>query len=164
MWLIYFYSAIHCLISNPSNQQNNPNYFEKHGIEGAIFSVINVPELKKYSSESLSVSIDDILAADSVAFNYIVSKKYSHSHLIGGGEGCPRIYDEWYSYYRQVVSYRDSITKNEIIYLHYVYKSEVKVYFPDWQNQWVRISGGCTNYFSIVYDKTNNEIIQWGTN
>jgi hypothetical protein len=164
MWLIYLYIAVQCIISYPCNQHDIPIYFNRNGIEGVIFSLINVPELKKNSSESLSVSVDDVLAADSIAFNFIVSKSLNDSHLIGGWEGCPRIPDEWRSYYRQVVSYRDANSTNEIIYLHYVHKSEVEVYFPNWPNQWVRISGGCTNYFSIVYDKTKNEIIQWGTN
>ena len=163
MRLLYFLLAIPFVFTSLCAQPGNPIYFHKGGVEGVIFNVNYVHGFKKYASESISIDVNEVLRVDSLAYIYILEMAPKNPHLIGGWEGCPRIPDSWNDYYRQVVSYRDIKTNDEIIYIHYVHKDEEKD-FPNWSTKWVSISGGCSNFVTVIYNNTKKEIVQWGIN
>jgi hypothetical protein len=147
----------------PLMQEHRATYFNHKGIEGVILRVDNVSCLRNNSAGPLSIDEDEVLHIDSLALKYIIKKASKRPHLIGGWEGCPKIPDSWLEYYRQVVAYRDINTNHEMVLIRYIHKSEVNI-VPNWKTQWVKVSGGCTNYVTIVYDKTKKKIIQWAIN
>lgn len=161
---LYFKSLILVLIAGCSiNAQPSKNlYFNKNGVEGVIFSSVDVPGMDKIASGWTNVQPDEVLKVDSMAKLFVI-KKSKGSFPQQGFDNCPIIYKNWNEYYRQVVGYRDKKTNDEIILIQYVYKSMEKEHL-NWKDQWVLVSGGCSNYWQISYNKRTQKLFGWAIN
>ena len=140
----------------------NKIYFDIDGKNGVIFLNKGDFGLKNFNPERTYISVKEVICIDSLAKSYVTEK--SKGKLPQQGfDNCPIIYKNWEQYSRQIMSYKEEISGDTIVWIQYIHKQEL-IDHKHWKDNWVLTSGGCSNYWQISYNKNAKKFFDFVIN
>lgn len=134
-----------------SSQTYNIICFDIDSVQGVIFLEGGNRGLGKVVSERSTTNVEEVLHIDSLAKCFVDKRSAGRNLPQQGYESCPIILKSWKNYKRQIIKYIDQKTGDQILWFQYIHEQVISEH-PDWKENWVLISGGCSNYWQIKYN------------
>lgn len=143
--------------------QTNTICFDIDDIQGVVFLKGGDEGLGQLVAKKIPVGVEEVLSVDSLV-KYFINNRSSEGGLPQQGYGgCPVISKSWNDYQRQVIKYEDKESSTQILWIQYIHKQVLDDH-PNWKENWVLVSGGCSNYWQIRYDVKSKKLFDFSIN
>lgn len=147
-------------------------YFSGKGFRGVIFpkeyNLVQKIIPDHINTQRFTPTVKEVFYIDSLAFLYVKNKNKESLKEYGGyeqqgGNQCPVIHENWNNYIRQAIGYINH-NEDKMILINYFWKDLVREKHFYWLEEFAFVQGGCSDYWQILYNKTNDKIVRWSIN